>query len=145
MDAWLARSAAWQTDARLSYSPKSQGKSFLMTTKLVAYLKNSFATLPSPAAFDAANPPFDAAKTREWIGFAEGFTTGGLQGDDARAAFAKATWGNYDKSAPREQIRPVRVRGDGRNQGPGRRLRRVLMTRIRRRREFRNAVITRLL
>lgn len=100
VDAWLARSAAWQTDARLSYSPKSQGKSFLMTTKLVAYLKNSFATLPSPAAFDAANPPFDAAKTREWIGFAEGFTTGGLQGDDARAAFAKATWGNYDKSAP---------------------------------------------
>ena len=77
VDAWLARSAAWQTDARLSYSPKSQGKSFLMTTKLVAYLKNSFATLPSPAAFDAANPPFDAAKTREWIGFAEGFTTGG--------------------------------------------------------------------
>ena len=82
------------------HAHKDLDKDVITHKELVAYLKNSFATLPSPAAFDAANPPFDAAKTREWIGFAEGFTTGGLQGDDARAAFAKATWGNYDKSAP---------------------------------------------
>ena len=50
--------------------------------------------------FDPANPPFDAAKTAEWIQYAEGFTSGALAGDEARAAFAKATWGNYDKSAP---------------------------------------------
>ena len=71
-----------------------------MTTKLVAYLKNSFATLPEGQGYDHTNPPFDVAKTTEWVTYAEGFTTGALIGDDARAAFARATWGNYDKSAP---------------------------------------------
>ena len=61
---------------------------------------SSFATLDGTAEFDPANPPFDAAKTAEWIQYAEGFTSGSLAGDEARAAFAKATWGNYDKSAP---------------------------------------------
>lgn len=99
VDAWLAQSQAWYGEAKDSYSPKSQGKSFLMTTKLVAYLKNAFATLPA-SGFDASDPPFDVAKTKEWIGYAEGFTSGALAGDEARAAFARATWGNYDKSAP---------------------------------------------
>lgn len=97
---WLASSDDWYSGAKTAYSPKSQGRSFLMTTKLVAYLKNSFATLDGAAEFDPANPPFDAAKTAEWIQYAEGFTSGALAGDEARAAFAKATWGNYDKSAP---------------------------------------------
>ena len=100
VDQWLASSAAWQGFAKNRYSPKSQGKSFLMTTKLVAYLKNSFATLPEGQGYDHTNPPFDVAKTTEWVTYAEGFTTGALIGDDARAAFARATWGNYDKSAP---------------------------------------------
>lgn len=83
------------------YSPKKQGRSFLMTTKLVAYLKNSFATLAAAdEAFDPANPPYSVDKAKEWIGYAEGFTSGNLRGDEARAAFARATWGNYDKSAP---------------------------------------------
>ena len=34
------------------------------------------------------------------MSYAEGFTNGSLSGDAARAAFARATWGNYDKSAP---------------------------------------------
>ena len=101
VEGWLAASSAWSGLAPSMYSPKSQGKSFLMTTKLVAYLRNSFATLPGgSASFDAANPPFDKSKTSEWVSYAEGFTTGTLSGDAARAAFARATWGNYDKSAP---------------------------------------------
>ena len=96
---WLASSDEWYTGAKSAYSPKSQGRSFLMTTKLVAYLKNSFATLDN-AEFDPSDPPFDVAKTQEWIQYAEGFTSGTLAGDEARSAFAKATWGNYDKSAP---------------------------------------------
>ena len=101
VDSWLAASSAWSRGAPSTYSPKSQGKSFLMTTKLVAYLRNAFATLPAgSASYDAANPPFDKQKTSEWVAYAEGFTTGSLSGDDARAAFARATWGNYDKSAP---------------------------------------------
>ena len=97
---WLTSSDEWYSGAKTAYSPKSQGRSFLMTTKLVAYLKNSFATLDGAAEFDPANPPFDPTKTAEWIQYAEGFTSGALAGDEARAAFAKATWGNYDKSAP---------------------------------------------
>ena len=54
VDAWLAQSQAWYGEAKDSYSPKSQGKSFLMTTKLVAYLKNALATLPA-SEFDASN------------------------------------------------------------------------------------------
>ena len=101
VEGWLAASSAWSGLAPSMYSPKSQGKSFLMTTKLVAYLRNSFATLPGgSASFDAANPPFDKSKTSEWVSYAEGFTTGTLSGDAARAAFARATWGNYDKRAP---------------------------------------------
>lgn len=100
VDSWLASASEWQGFAPQTYSPKSQGKSFLMTTKLVSYLKNSFSTIPTGTKYDAANPPFDKTKTAEWVSYAEGFTTGTLAGDDARAAFAKATWGNYDKSAP---------------------------------------------
>ena len=99
VEKWLAASSAWSGTAPGTYSPKSQGKSFLMTTKLVAYLRNSFATLGS-ATYDAADPPFDKNKTAEWVSYAEGFTNGSLSGDAARAAFARATWGNYDKSAP---------------------------------------------
>ena len=101
VEKWLAASSAWSGTAPSTYSPKSQGKSFLMTTKLVAYLRNSFATLPGGnATYDAADPPFDKNKTAEWVSYAEGFTNGSLSGDEARAAFARATWGNYDKSAP---------------------------------------------
>ena len=73
VDAWLAQSQAWYGEAKDSYSPKSQGKSFLMTTKLVAYLKNAFATLPA-SGFDASDPPFDVAKTKEWIGGRRGLS-----------------------------------------------------------------------
>ena len=53
-----------------------------MTTKLVAYLKNALATLPA-SEFDASNPPFDVAKTKEWIGYAEGFTSARRRDDAA--------------------------------------------------------------
>ena len=71
VDAWLAQSQAWYGEAKDSYSPKSQGKSFLMTTKLVAYLKNALATLPA-SEFDASNPPFDVAKTKDGSGTPRG-------------------------------------------------------------------------
>ena len=96
IDGWLAAASTWNVDAKNLYSPKKQGRSFLMTTKLVAYIKNSLATLD--AGFDAANPPYSVEKTKEWLTYAEGFTAGTLQGDEARSAFARATWGNYDKS-----------------------------------------------
>jgi hypothetical protein len=99
VDAWLRRASEWNATAKDSYSPKTQGRSFLMTTKLVSYVRNTLATAQFQPV-DATNPPFDVEKTREWIAFAEGFTTGALAGDEARAAFARATWGNYDKSAP---------------------------------------------
>lgn len=71
-------------------------RSFIMTTKLVAYIKNSLATLDG--CFDASNPPYSLDKTKEWLTYAEGFTSGTLRGDEARSAFARATWAGAGQS-----------------------------------------------
>ena len=39
--AWLGETDRWSAAAKGNYNAKTQGKSFLMTTKLVAYMKNS--------------------------------------------------------------------------------------------------------
>jgi hypothetical protein len=46
-----------------------------MTTKIIAYVKGSLATLDG-ASLDAANPPYSLDKTKEWLTYAEGFTSG---------------------------------------------------------------------
>ena len=78
--------------------PQVPGKILPHDHQLVAYLRTP--SPPPSLRIRRLEPPFDVAKTKEWIGYAEGFTSGALAGDDARAAFARATWGNYVKSAP---------------------------------------------
>ena len=100
VEGWLAASSAWSGLAPSMYSPKSQGKSFLMTTKLVAYLRNSFATLPGEARVRRGEPAV-RQKQDERVGVVRG---GVHDRDPVRRrgarGVARATWGNYDKSAP---------------------------------------------
>lgn len=86
VDAWLSQSSAWNDRAKDMYSPKKQGKSFLMTTKLVAYLRNSLATIDGQAGFNPSSPPYSIDKTKEWIQYAQGFTSGELRGDEVGRA-----------------------------------------------------------
>jgi len=45
---------------------------------LAAYLKNSFATInrSDGGSFNPTDPPYDPDKIKEWLGYAEGFTSG---------------------------------------------------------------------
>jgi hypothetical protein len=92
----------WSERNKKRYNAKTQGKSYLMTTKVVTLLKGKYA---APAVSTTlASTTFDADKFDEWTEYARGFTDGSLTGKAAREAYGSAVWGNYDKADPKNRI-----------------------------------------
>lgn len=81
--------SGWNERNKMRYDAKTQGKSFLLTTKLVSLIKGD---------------DVDEEKFREWLSYARGFTDGSLTGKAARDAYGSAVWGNYDKTDPKNRI-----------------------------------------
>jgi len=87
----------WGERNKKRYNAKTQGKSYLMTTKVVTLLKGKYSSTLAAATFN--DDKFD-----EWTEYARGFTDGSLTGKAAREAYGSAVWGNYDKTDPKNRI-----------------------------------------
>lgn len=92
VDGWVERN-------KKRYNAKTQGKSYLMTTKVVTLLKGKYSASSTLAAATFNEDKFD-----EWTEYARGFTDGSLTGKAAREAYGSAVWGNYDKTDPKNRI-----------------------------------------
>jgi len=86
VDGWYARNKS-------RYDNSTQGRSFLMTTKVVGLLR----------ARGAAGD-FDEGKFDEWVRLSRGFTDGSISGKAQREAYGNAVWANNDKTDAKNRI-----------------------------------------
>jgi hypothetical protein len=86
VDGWYARNKS-------RYDNSTQGRSFLMTTKVVGLLRAR-----------GAGGDFDEGKFDEWVRLSRGFTDGSISGKAQREAYGNAVWANNDKTDAKNRI-----------------------------------------
>ncbi|CEF98425.1 unnamed product [Ostreococcus tauri] len=80
---------AWYGRNKTRYSQSEQGRSFLMTSKVVALVRGG---------------NVDSRKLAEWVPLARGLTNGTITGRAAREAYGSAVWANNDKTDAKNRI-----------------------------------------
>ena len=83
----------WYERNKRRYDNSTQGRSFLMTTKVIGLLRAR-----------GAGGDFDEGKFNEWVRLSRGFTDGSISGKAQREAYGNAVWANNDKTDAKNRI-----------------------------------------